>query len=187
MKSRGISIIEVVAAIFIVTLVAYLLLTNSSGPRAIQKQESNAAASALASELVEFFRSMTLSRLKTYLSTNPVNGALPPYPLCAHINILDRSTGNTVNGDAIADLSPRLLGGFTGLQAANRWYMVEVVDRVTLARTVAACGQNPATYTLRAKPGDPVDEVYYVTVGVSWYPTPDADLARVSFGTLIPD
>lgn len=187
MYSRGISLIEVIAAIFIVTLVAYLILTSSSGQREIQKQESNAAASALATELVEFFRSMTLARLKTYLSTNPVNAAFTPYPLCAHINILDRNTGNLVNADPIASLPPNALGGGTGIGAPNRWFMIEVVDRVTLARTVAACGQNPATYTLRAKPGDPVDEVYYVTVGVSWNRNSAPEPSRISFGTIIPD
>jgi hypothetical protein len=108
-------------------------------------------------ELVEYFRSLTNTQLRNYLA------ASAPYALCASVNLLNRETGVVSNPEALANLpAAPLSSGLSGMTALNRFYRIEVINRLTLAANAAACGQSPAVYARGA------DESFLVTVGTSW-------------------
>jgi len=132
-------------------------------------------AEAHATELVEFFRSFTTKELMSYLSRNPFSGHAP-YTLCAHINILDRQTGQIFNEDPLAELP--LNGPLSQLDkrySANRNYRIQVVNLKTMKIRKEVCGEAASnlSYSLPA-PGKLAllpEEKFLVTVGVSWIPS----------------
>lgn len=194
-KQAGFTLLELLLAISILGVAVYgFVVLRSPGAAAIKRAALNTTASGYATELVELFRSMTSAQLIAYLSTNPVIVGNPPYPLCAHIGIMDRNTGNIINGDPITNLPdqttglPNIFRGFEGTRAPNRWYLVEVVNSTTLTQVTAPsaniCGRSPIGMALGA------DERLYVTVGMTWFPTAEAtinDVQRLTVGTVNPD
>jgi len=169
-SSRGIGILEVLIAGILVSLITLglnqlLIATRRSAALA----QRRILADTYTTELLEFFRSLTSTQLSDYLKKNPVTGSTAtPYPLCAHINILDRagSSGTNrliVNADPLADLGTTLLDNPVPRLSVNRYYQVQVVNIHSLVVNAAACGA-PPTYTLAP------DERFLVTVGVTWVP-----------------
>ncbi|MCB0418647.1 MAG: hypothetical protein H6617_10195 [Bdellovibrionaceae bacterium] len=121
-------------------------------------------AQSYATELIEYFRSMTNDLLLSYLRRTP--SAASPYSLCQRVNEVDRRTGTIRLPDPLASLPQSATDNpVWGLAAANRYYQVEVLDRLSLTPVSAACGQSPSSYTRRE------NESFFVTVGVSWLDT----------------
>ncbi len=134
-------------------------------------------ANALAEELLEFFLSQSAVRLRAYLSTNPANPALGAYTLCAPINLLDRSTGLTINKDPLAELPP------TELLSANRFYHIEIIDLSdpnNLTKRRDLCGTSPAALVLTPS------EKILVTVGVTWQIGGKQDFGRAVLSGVLP-
>jgi hypothetical protein len=158
----GLSIVSVLISAFILSLVGVSFAQSLSGALKARKDGVNVLKGNLAAtELLELFQSMSSNELKTMLSTHPVSGSTTPsnlYPLCAHVNLVDPTTGSLLNPDPLADLPDGLIQG----EQANRFYQVHILNVVTHAFSTAKCNQDPATLTLGS------DERFLVTVGVSW-------------------
>lgn len=126
------------------------------------------------SELAEFFRSQSPAAILNYLAATPT--AASPYPLCAHINIMDRAGNHLVNRDDLAALGPSWLDsgatfnlhGTTYNGMANRFYQVFVVDASTMQIVSAHCNQTAAQLVTAG--GLVGNEKLLVAVGVSWIP-----------------
>lgn len=182
MDVKGFSLLSTLCSIVILSIgfgIASHALSLSR--KSAARLSKTLIAEAYAMELVEYFRSQTNGRLAQYLNENPVNGALSPYKLCAHINLLDRTTGILLNEDPLAALPPlSALDGATLGTKANRFYQVQVVDTISLTVNTTKCGMAAGA------PGP--NEKYFVTVGVSWV-TPDNPSEpphRVVLTTLLP-
>ncbi|MBY0369378.1 hypothetical protein K2X33_01745, partial [bacterium] len=135
-----------------------------------------------ASELAEFFVSHKPERLRANLSTNPVNGTFGAYKFCAHINLLDRTTGNILNRDPLADIpQPSTLSAAADSHYVNRFYIVNILDMTTLTtRDVCNKAFSDNTVTLANT------ERYMVTVGVTWKRLGTNDLQREVVSAVIP-
>lgn len=177
---RGVTLISAVVAAVIVAGSAFIAFSALNQSRGVSLGNSEQLVAQLwASELAEFFRGHHSSALlKTYLQTNPVGGA-NPYPLCSHINILDRVSKKIANPDPLAELPPQ-----SGLNEANRFYQVHVVNLDTLQIVKSPyCSQTATAAVLGA------NERFLVTVGVSWLPRSGGtttEVRRVVQSTIVP-
>lgn len=156
------------------------------------------AAELYAEELVEFFRSLSSMRMKQFLMLNPFQTSMPPYFLCSHVNILDRSAGGVVNADPMADLPIySALGTMQDVAAKrpNRYYQVSVIDISTMtmvpsfcsvtAPDVALFGQVQQTGQMQMGP----HHRFFVSVGVSWLSKQDPNqvaIKEVKINTILP-
>lgn len=200
MKNVGFSLIGTVLATVLVTVSILYWIKSSVDSRNQQVvQKHSLVASLYASELLELFRSHKSDRLKTILSKHPTHSLAAPYPLCAHINLLDRKSGKILNADPIAELPEgNLLDGATLQTRANRYYQVQVVnikgdasnDAITVnpgacvktAKDITLSGRTPAageSFTLTS------DERLMVTVGVSWFPKGKKEPQQVVISTVL--
>ena len=190
--SRGFGVLEVLIG-GTVTILAILAINQVlvSTRRATALEQRRILAESYTTELLEFFRSLGNAQLSAYLQKNPITGLATPvtnlYPLCAHINILDRSGSSAVNrlilnADPIADIGPSLFDGGPPRLSVNRYYQVQVVDITTMVVNAAACGQ-PPTYVLGA------NERFLVTVGVTWVPAGQdvSGVQRMVATTVLPE
>ena len=132
-------------------------------------------------ELLEYLRSQTPKQLKANFSINPIDAKLPPYKLCAHINLLNRTEGVLLNKDPIASLPISLLDGATEKTRANRYYQIQVANvvgdaaddsiKVTTnycnktAKDIVFFGEAPAMGQVALA----AQERFVLTVGVSWF------------------
>lgn len=199
---RGDSLISVLLSVFAILVgFVWFARSQSSAGRASAGLQSNLVAEAYATELLEYFRSQTPDRLKANLATNPISATDAPYPLCAHVNLLDRpdtTAAKTIllNEDPLAALPvPNALDGSDARRAANRFYQVQVVNLKTLAVRKDLCGLTAAQTLLfgRAPTGMEtgsftVDDRFLVTVGVSWVPKDRNadDVKRIALTAVIP-
>lgn len=158
--------------------------------------KNRTTAETYASELLEFFVSHTSDQLKRYLEINPVDGlstgGLGAYPLCSHVNILDRVRGAVLNSDPIAELPVfNDAGAPIGLKA-NRFFQVQIVDMTTMnvrrdicdktARQIFLFGRAPAAGETT---GLAENERFLITVGMTW-PGGRNNIERVVLSTVIP-
>jgi hypothetical protein len=153
---------------------------------AVVKSQETLVASSFASEGAELFRSLTNTQLNNYLFNNAAKFAAGPIPLCAHINILDRTSGQILNRDPLADLpaTNRLNRSTAATQNANRYYQVQIVEGTTLAVDPAACGR-VTPYNFAANP----TKRFRVTVNVTWLPKGGGvdQVQRAVVSTLLPE
>lgn len=198
---RGFTLIGVVVALFILALgFGYYAQSLVSNRKVIKKLEQSNVAENYAAELTETFLSLSSSQLAGYLSAVPAVPGTPAYPLCAHINLIDRaaSSGSTptfMNRDPMADLPPLsfIENSQSAKFAANRFYQVQVVDLATLAVNAAACGKSTATGgTCGVIGGTYVlcpNERFLVTVGVSFVPTgkDEKSVQRIVVSSVLPE
>ena len=146
-----------------------------------------------ASELLEYFRSLSSAQLKDYLNNSP---GPTVYDLCSHINIIDPSQKSScaltiLQPDTRAELPISELGNpgsCTVVPCAgnpqtncyvnsgpNRFYQVQIVD---LENNLAArCG----TTATALGP----NERYLVTVGVSWLNSDNSVRQQVQLSTIL--
>jgi len=208
-KHGGVVLEVLVAALLVGGALFYFVSNLVTAFRAQTVQNKKILATAFVSEGLEFFRSFRDDQLRSYIITNPISAALASYPLCAHINILDRDSGNIINRDPLVDL-PR--GNGLEVEAngpANRYYQIHVVN---LAQNTAAavgtaandsisfrndlCGQRledilifgqlPAAVPPQVQLTD--EERFMVTVGISYFGGPRGDLLqKLSLSTVLPD
>lgn len=141
-------------------------------------------AEGFASELLEYFRSLSSSKLNHYIQNNG------NYPLCSRVNLLDRVTGVTALPDAIADLPSSALNNLEPNSQPNRSYLIQVADwnaaspANTLVAVAAACGTSaPYDFALNST------HHYLVTVSVSWVPPGKTVLEaqNISLSTVLPE
>lgn len=196
-RRNGFTLIGGLVGGLVLTLsVSMVVMAFGSSKRLSTLQRQKALAESYATELLEAFRSMTGMQLNNYLSSNPINAAiLSAYPLCAHINILDRNSNEVLNADPRADLGPTRLDGENG--PANRFYSVQVINMQTRLFVDAHCNKTPCQGPAPAcdpvtnanqyqyNPLDP-RERFFVTVGVSWVPQ-GLPPKRTVFSTVIPE
>lgn len=183
-RRRGFTLVSVLVLLLVTGLVFLLAMGAFRGIRTpMTKGNQNTVAIALATELTELFRSMSNDLLLAYLRRNPGPTGLAPYTLCTPVNFLDRETGQIASPDPLANLTdpPPSTAGMNNL---NRFYRVEVIDRVTLVTNAAACGQDPNAF------GRGANESFVVTVGVSWMLNrgdPPASAKEVTLSTILTD
>lgn len=185
LSQRGSTLISVaIASIILVLGVLYFQRSSNSLRKIAAQADDKLIADAYAAELLDLFRGYSTDDLLNYLKTNPT-GAGTAYPLCAHVNLLDRTTGKVLNRDPIAALPPEnLLEGVGPTKKANRFYQVHIVDMSTLTiKKSPFCNQNANTLGARA-----AHDRLMVTVGVSWVPNgaPVAAVRRVVMSTVLP-
>lgn len=163
-RQRGVSLITTMAAFAIVAGAFTLYLSSTARNHAsVRRYQDLANATQFATELIELFRSMSSTQMNTYLFTNAAKFTAGNVPLCAHINILDRSSGTIVNPDVLATLPPNPLDRTTPATNSNRYYQVNVVDATSLAINTAACN-GTVPYVFGA------NERFLVTVSVTFIP-----------------
>lgn len=167
--------------------------TSNQNHVAVQTSQDYTLATEYAAELIELFRSMKGSELSAYLQSATYFSS--PVPLCAHINILDRTTGTIYNPDSLATLPPNSLDRGTPQTNSNRYYSVQVVDPATLSQlatgiapanctAVGCCGQTGAITT---GPAASPTALFLVSVSVTFVPRgrPIAEAKRVVLSTLV--
>lgn len=200
---RGFSLLGVVAALLTLTLgLSYYAQSILGNRKVVKKLEQGNVAENFAAELMETFLSISNDQLASYLAAVPGVPGTPGYPLCAHINILDRAntTGTSgpvyFNRDPLADLPP---GSYIDNRrspdlSANRFYQVQVVNAGTLAPTAAACGLVPSTAGGPCGVSGPryklcSTERFMVTVGVSFVPLGKdvASARRIVLTSILPE
>lgn len=178
LRQRGMTLISVLIGIMMATGLFYVLgLVYGQNEHTLDANRKKIYAEQYASELLEYFRSLTTDNIRDLMSQNPISPAAPAYPLCAHINILDRSSGSILNPDPRADLPP------SALIESNRFYMVYIVDSRTMAVKSTACNNVVGTYTFQP------EDRFFITVGVSWRANMEettGPIHRVVLSTLIP-
>ncbi len=203
--TRGISIVaNLIAVVILVSALTFGLSALLGGRKASRKMEIKSVAENYAAELLETFLAFTTGQLAGFMSRAPAyaqpTALVPPYPLCAHVNILDRAATpaggppTVLNPDPIAALPLNIpLGNLASPKfVPNRYYQVVVVDPVTLAINPNACGRLPS-----ADPPCGVlptgrysicpNERFLVSVGVSFVPMgrTETDVERVAFTALV--
>jgi len=139
-------------------------------------------AEAYSTELLEFFRSLSSTQLNEYLKGG---SATLLYPLCAHVNILDRAKDppQILNPDPLAELGPSFFSSPDPKKVMNRWYQVQVVDLLTLEPKAFVCGTlTPYNFLTNA------NDRYMVTIGVSWVPSGKTlnEPERIVMSTILP-
>ena len=176
-----------------------LLSSLNSDSRTIQATLQKVQAEHLATELLEYFQSYSSAEMQSYLATNPMGGK-NAYPLCAHINLLDRRQQCTAdeiqrgtcviedilfNEDPVAAIPPHLLpaGPSTSFSTRpNRFYMVQVVDLETMAVRKDVCDQAVTAKSFSLGP----NERFLITVGVTWFPPGErSSLERIVASTIL--
>lgn len=184
MGFRGFSILSVVVATAIVgAAFAYSQINTVSLRKVSLETADKVIADTYATELLEYLRSQPSVDLIEYLKTNPSGGA-GIYPLCAHINIIDRRNAAVINPDPIAALPANPLDGTTPQLRSNRFYQVNVIDLSTMTiKTDPYCNRTALTM-----PALSASERLLVTVGVSWVPKGQvaANAKRVTMSTVLP-
>lgn len=165
MRRSSESGITLISVVIIGAVAAGLFVFASSAfkgaRRSLTTTNQRVVAQSLANELIELFRSMNNDLVMSYLRVNPVGPTLPPYNLCTSVNLLNRTTGQVGSPDPLADLAVST-GAVSGMSRVNRYYRVEVINRVSLQVVRTACGQSPAAYVRSA------NQSLVVTVGVTW-------------------
>lgn len=206
-SNQGLSMpATILASAIAATGLFYFIQSTRSMTLQAKSLHEKVVAESYASELLEYLRSHEEIRLDTNLATNPFASSpyctanpteCAPYPYCAHINILDRTTGTIVNEHPIAALpdSPTENPLFRGEAKfkANRWFQVQIVDLADVVLTsdpscnsttkdcgkitlrTEHCDKNAAQtrFPKQAAGGATVlnpSETYLITVGVSWLP-----------------
>lgn len=175
--------IAVGGMILIGALVYYMRATKQVSKQRTASRQL-VTAELLAQELSEAFRSLESgATLRNYFQTNPVNGTLSPYLLCAHINVLDRNNNSVLNPDPRADLAASTLDGGSPKLRANRYYQIQVIDLNSMTVDPSFCGKK-----ITDPPALSANQRYLISVGVSWVPKEAglADLKTVSLATLLP-
>lgn len=129
LSTRGIGIVEILIGSTLLVLIFWLFgMLYSRSEKALSELHEKHLAHTFSVELLERFRSLTHLELRRYLRVNPVDGAQPPYSLCAHINILDRSTDTLINPDPLATLPLSILDRGIASLGANRYFQVQVIN-----------------------------------------------------------
>lgn len=170
---RGTIMITAGSLIVIFSLLGAITGLSSSRAQAIRIYKKN-LAQIYATELIELFRSRTGVEIANYL------GQFNNYPLCAHMNILNRSNNTIENPDPNVDLGSNQLDIDITNKRANRFYIVQVIDVNNLQPNSQKCGQSG--YSLSD------NERFLITVGVSYYPTQESTtVERVVLSTIIPE
>lgn len=184
MGIRGFSILSLVIATAIVgAAFTYAQINNVSMRKIGLETADKVIADTYATELLEYLRSQPSMDLIEYLKTNPAGGA-GVYPLCAHINIIDRRTAAVINPDPLAALPANPLDGTAPQLRSNRFYQVNVIDLNSMTiKTDPYCNR-----TALNLPGLTASERLLVTVGVSWVPKGQAAInaRRVTMSTVLP-
>lgn len=168
---RG-SVVMAVVATLIVTMglmgafYGLRLLKNSS----VQSQEK-AQAQLFASELMEFFLSISASQFLNQLTTNPEYSGVK---LCSYYNMPNADHTLISNPSSWAALPSSALIN-SGKYPAARYFKVEVMDFLTQVVRTDVCDKTPPDILpvihlpvpgkLRIKIG----ETFKLTVGVIWY------------------
>lgn len=204
-NQRGVALITSVLVSGIIISAASLSISQMvKGRKSVRVFEARNAAEDFAAELLEFFVGFTTLQLGGYLRRNiPQFSALVQrHPLCAHVNLLDRTatlpTGPQIimNADPLAALPANSVieNAQSSKFRANRFYQVMVVDSTTLAPNPAACGRIPdpnnavpcgvrgvSDYVLCA------GERFMVAVGVSFVPfgKDETSLERISLSAMV--
>lgn len=196
-----------VSAVILFASSFYFLKSLQGGAVTTGVLSDTATAEWYAIELLEFFRSHTSDQLKAYLALNPFQDTTcpgcGPYPLCAHVNYLDRKEGKILNEDPLAYLpSPNLMDAGDGALKANRYYQVSVVDMTGTATDDAMrlqknfCAMTAKQVYLSQRtpvPGETKElgaqDRFLVTVGVTWVPKGKtvAEERHVVLTTLLPN
>jgi len=203
--TRGISIIAtLIATLIVVSALTFGLSALLGGKQATRKMEIKTVAENYAAELLESFLVFNSGQLAGFISRDPAyaqpTALVPAYPLCAHVNILDRAATpangppTILNPDPIAALPLNLPFGNLSLPKylPNRFYQITVVDPTNLAVNNNACGRfvdpNPPC---GVRPGGRYsicpNERFLVAVGVSFVPAgkTEAEVERVVFTALV--
>lgn len=187
MNRRGSLILSGLVALIIVAIGALIVSQSLRNTKGRVPFDQALQARLYATELLELFRAHTNATLRTYLSTNPVNAMLAPYPLCAQINLVNRATRTIINSDPIATL-PALIADINIIPsvnntqpAMNRFYQVQVIDIVTMAINKNVCNFNALTMGALG-----ANERFLVSVGVTWYPPQSVNIERVILTTVLP-
>ena len=185
-SKSGFGLLNILIAFLIVTIgVGFYFKSLSHNHTQVLKSQDQVIANRYAAELLELFRSMTGTQLNNYLFNNAAKFTAGPVPLCAHVNILDRTTGSIYNLDGLATLpvSNKLNRG-NNIIAANRYYQVQIIDRNTLALDNAACGRT-TPYNFVANP----TKRFFVTVSVTYISRggTNADVQRAVLTTMLPE
>lgn len=207
-KQSGSTLITVaVSGVILFSSLFYFLRGLGQGGMASASLQNTTVAEWYAMELLEFLRSHRNDQLKGYLQENPFKkttcSQCGPYPLCAHINYLDRKENFIVNEDPIAELpTSNPLNAGDGPLRANRFYQVSIVDAVGdaehdemklqkqfcayTANQICLANLEPtAEEKIKLKPNDR----FLITVGVTWVPKGKtiAEEKSVVLSTLLPD
>lgn len=180
-RPRGFVVLASVFAMAIFTFSVFVFFGSlNSTKKTSVADNKKVVAEFYASELLELLLSRPSAGLRANLSPNPVSASLPGYKVCSHINLLDRSSGVILNRDPLAALpaeSP--LQGVGAGNAANRFYMVQVIDLASLNPRKDLCNT-----AFSALPPLGLTERLYITVGVSW--VEKNDVRRVAVSAAIP-
>lgn len=197
----GLSLLGVVVASAIISIAVLIFAQSFSSTKKLGNYyQMRNVAEGFASELLETLVSLSNNQLVNYLASNPVNASYAPYPLCAHINIIDRANSTVtspaiLNLDPIANLADSVIDNSQSAKLiANRFYRVQVVNASTLVETTSACGLY--TTTVSGSPGANgnyyrlfPNERFLVTVGVSFVPPgkDETNAERVVLSSLLPE
>lgn len=165
LNRRGATIVTVLAASLFLALVFYgvfSMLGNASKNTADLKNRTLAQAEA--TELLEAFVAHHPEQLLARLKINPVNGALPAYKFCSHINFYDRAGDKIINRDPYAAFTATSALGASELKA-NRFYMVRVLNLDSMTTQTALCN---SPFTALAAGALTANQRLLITVGVTW-------------------
>lgn len=167
-SNRGVSLLTTLIALgaFGAAFTIYNVVSQKASQQ-VQMGSNDLIAQSFTAELAEYFRAMSAASLESYLMTNPVTkkrDLASRYFYCSKINYLDRSTGSLTNPDPLADMPPSPLDQPSPACRANRWYKVEVVDRVSQAKDISFCSLRFGEKALAA------NQTYMVTLNISYYP-----------------
>jgi hypothetical protein len=171
-RKAGYSLISVTVASVIFFMGLLMFARSAASSRAESRDPmTRLLAETYASELLEYFRSLSTAQMSVYLSTNPYTklGTIRDrYPLCSYVNLLDRRHpphANILNRDPLAVLPPTPLDAGDGELAANRYYQVRIINvRTNMIRTDVCGAIPPYEFDFENRP----NERYLVTVGVTW-------------------
>ncbi len=205
LSKRGIGIIHLILA-SVIFLGVFLSVIGALARqrREMERFEELFIAELYVAELLELFRAHSSAEFLNYLSSNPiqpvgntcilppcdvcgVNCAVPqcasckPYPLCSHINILDRQNGRLLNPDPIAELPDPVQ---KILLRPNRFFQVQVINLDTLEiDSDTFCRWDAASMPPLAS-----NERLLVTVGLTWESrVAPGEPKRVVLSSVLPD
>ncbi|MBI1859319.1 MAG: hypothetical protein HYR96_00160 [Deltaproteobacteria bacterium] len=192
----------IIASVIVIMGVLYFSQSLMYSRKQSVELNHTVIAENYAAELLEYLRSQTPQQLKANFSKNPVNATLGAYKFCAHINLLNRTDGVTLNLDPIAALPPSVLDGATPQTKANRYYQIQIADiegtaasdSITVNKNYCAnTAKEVFLYNIPQGAGETVgllkNERFIITVGVSWYQRDKSgnNLKQVVLSTLIPE
>lgn len=199
-KPKGWSLISLVVGFLIIVMGSFIFARNIVAMRKHSLHlRQTLVAEMLAVELLEFLRSFTPDGLRTYLSTNPVNATKNPYPLCAHINLLDRTNSTPskiliLNRHPAATLPISPLSDASNPMAANRYFQIQVVNARTLGFNRSYCDKRMTQICLFNRICSvgqtqlSEHERFLLTVGVSWFPKgKTTDVRRIVLLAITPE